>query len=84
MMQPITFVGAILCFGVLIMRYRSQPKNRPRRTTQQKLKTAKILFAALLVWMGILYSLRRLDANLDGAAPEPTVMERVVQFLSRL
>jgi hypothetical protein len=81
-MQPITLLGVLLCFGVLYLRYRSQPRNTPRRTGRQKIKTAKLLAGALLAWMAIGFALQRLNANLDGADPKASLMERVVQFLS--
>jgi hypothetical protein len=82
-MQPITILGALLCFGVLYLRYRSQPKHGPRRTAKQKLKTAKILAGALLALMGIGYSLQRLDNNLDGTEHKSTLMERMVLLFSK-
>jgi hypothetical protein len=56
-----------LFFAALYLRYKSQPKDRPRRTKQPTLKTAKSLFAALLAWMAISYSLRHTLAKMDGA-----------------
>jgi len=82
MIQPITLLGAGLCLGVLFLRYRTRPKDSPRRSAKQKLKTGKILLAALLAWMGIYYTLHHMIGNIDGAAPsEPSLMERVVFFL---
>ncbi len=81
MIQPITLLGAGLCLGVLFVRYRSQPKDRPRRTAQQKLKTAKIMLAALVAWMALSYSLQHMIGKLDGADREPSLMERVVSYL---
>lgn len=74
-MQPITLLGVLLFVGVLALRYQSQPKNSPPRTRGQKIKTAKILFAALLAWLAVGFSLRRLNSNLDGIAPEAGLME---------
>ena len=83
MIQPITLLTAGLFFAVLFLRYKSQPKDHPRRTKQQTLKTAKILFAALLAWMAISYSLRHTLAKMDGADYEPSMMERLVSFLKK-
>jgi len=84
MIQPITLLGAGLCFGVLYLRYRSQPKDSPRRTTKQKIKTAKILLSAVVAWMTIHFALQHMIRNLDGAAPEePSFVERVVSYLSK-
>jgi hypothetical protein len=83
MIQPVTLLGAGLCFGVLYLRYKSQPKNRPARTSKQKLKTAKLLFAALLAWMAIGYSLKHSIGQIDGADHEPSLMERIVTYLSK-
>ena len=83
MIQPITLLGAGLCFLVLYLRYQSQPKDRPRRTVQQKLKTAKILGAALLAWMTVHYSLQHMIGKMDGTDHEPSFMERVVTYLSK-
>ena len=82
MIQPVTLLGAGLCLGVLYLRYRSQPKDGPRRTPKQKLKTAKILFAALLVWLTLSFTLRHMIGKLDGADREPSVLERIVSYLS--
>jgi hypothetical protein len=82
MIQPITLLGAGLCLGVLFLRYRTRPKDSPRRSPKQKLKTGKILLAALVAWMGLYYTLQHMIGNIDGAAPsEPSLMERAVSFL---
>jgi amino acid transporter len=82
MPQPITLLGAGLCLIVLFLRYRSRPKDSPRRSPKQKLKTAKILLAAVVAWMGLYYTLQHMIGNLDqAAAQEPSLMERVVLFL---
>ncbi|HEX4594913.1 MAG TPA: hypothetical protein VH157_11595 [Bryobacteraceae bacterium] len=82
MIRPITLLGAGLCFAVLFLRYRSRPKDSPRRSVKQKLKTGKMLLAALVVWMGLYYTLQHMIGNLDNApAQEPSLMERVVNFL---
>ena len=81
MIQPITLLGAGLCLGVLYARYRSQPKDGPRRTPKQKIKTAKILFAALLAWMALGYTLQHMIGQIDGADQVPSLMERIVSSL---
>ena len=84
MIQPVTLLGAGLCLGVLALRYRSRPKDAPRRTPRQQLKTAKILLAALVAWLALSYSLQHMIGKIDGAdAQKPSVMERVVSFLSK-
>jgi len=84
MIQPVTLLGAGLCLGVLYLRYRSQPKDRPPRSTKQKFKTGKLLLAALLAWMALSFTLQHMIGRLDGeAAHEPSVMERVVSYLSK-
>jgi hypothetical protein len=83
MIQPITLVTAGIFFAVLYLRYRSQPKNGPRRSRQQKLKTAKVLLAAILAWMTINYSLRHTLGKMDGTDQDPSFIERVVAFLSK-
>jgi hypothetical protein len=80
--QPITLLGAGLCLTALFLRYRSRPKDSPRRSSKQKLKTAKVLLAAVVAWMGLYYTLQHMIGNLDQApAQEPSLMERVVLFL---
>jgi hypothetical protein len=82
MIQPITLLGAGLCLTVLFLRYRSRPKDSPRRTSKQKLKTGKMLLAALVAWMGLYYTLQHMIGNLDNAAAqEPSLLERAVNFL---
>jgi hypothetical protein len=83
MMQPVTFVGALVCMGALVLRYRSQRSSGRRSTRRQQFKTAKVLVSALLVLLAINYALRRFEYNLDGAAPAPSLMERLVVFLSK-
>ena len=84
MIQPVTLLGAGLCLGVLYLRYRSQPKDGPRRSPKQKLKTVKILAAAFLAWMALSYALQHQMERLDGgAAHEPSIMERIVAYLSK-
>lgn len=84
MIQPITLLGAGLCFAVLFLRYRSRPKDSPRRSTKQKLTTAKVLLAGAAAWMALYYTLQHMIGNLDGApAQEPSLMERIVSYLSK-
>jgi heme/copper-type cytochrome/quinol oxidase subunit 2 len=83
MIQPITIVTAGIFFLVLFFRYRGQPKNAPPRKRSQRLKLVKVLFAAILAWLAIHYSLQHTLARMDGADPEPSMMERLVSFLSK-
>ena len=83
MFQPITLITAGICFVVLFLRYRSRPKDAPRRSKQQKLKMAKLLLGALLAWITIRYSLQHTIARIDGADYEPTTVERVISFFSK-
>jgi len=83
MIQPITLLTAGLFFVVLYVRFKSRPKDGPRRTRQQQLKTAKLLFAALVAWLAIQYSLRHTLAKMDGTDQEPSLVERAVSFLSK-
>ena len=83
MIQPITLLGAGLSLGVLYLRYKSRPKDSPRRSSKQILKTAKILLAAFVAWMGVYYALQHMILNVDGIpAQEPSLMERIVRYLS--
>ena len=82
-MQPITIVGVVLCFGMLFLRYRMRALSAKRSSTRQRFKTGKLLLSALLVLMAIGFALRRLDRNLDGDNPEPSLMERIVTYLQR-
>ncbi len=84
MIQPVTLLGAGICFVVLYLRYRSQPKDHPRRTPQQKIKTAKLLVGALLAWMILSFTLQHMINKLDNAPDrEPSLVERVVFFLGK-
>lgn len=83
MIQPVTLLGAALCLAVLYFKYRSQPKDRPRRTPQQKIKTAKVLFAAFLAWMTLSFTLKHMIGKMDGADHEPSLIERIAFFLSK-
>ena len=79
----ITLLCILVCFAVLYFRYRAQRNNNQRRTTKQKIKTAKILFAALLAWLAIGYALQHLNESIDGAVHPPSLMERVVAYLAK-
>jgi hypothetical protein len=82
-MQPITLLSAGLCLCVLFLRYRSRPKDSPRRSAKQKLKTARVLLAGLATLMALYFTLQHMVGNLDGAVPqEPSLMERIVSYLS--
>ena len=81
MIQPVTLLGAGLCFAVLYLRYRSRPRNGPRRSPQQKLKAAKLLFAAVLAWLALGFTLKHMIGKMDGADQEPSLVERMVSFL---
>jgi hypothetical protein len=83
MMQPVTLVGVVVFLGALVLRYRTRPANARRSTRQQKFKTAKVLLSALLALMAIGYALQRFGQNLDGTAPEPTLVERIVEALAK-
>lgn len=84
MMQPLTMLGAGLCLGVLFLRYRSRRKDGPGRKPKKRRKTVKVLLAAFVAWMALFYTLQHTIGNLDGAAPqEPSLMERMVSYLSK-
>ena len=83
MIQPVTLLGAGACLLVLFLRYRSQPKDGPRRSTKQKFRTGKVLLAALLAWMTMSYSLQHTIGKMDGADHDPSIMERIVNYLSK-
>jgi len=77
--QPITLLGAGLCFGLLYYRYKHPPKNRPSRTSWQKLGFARVLIVAFLAWMAVSFSLQHLMRNLDGSPDQKlSLMERIV------
>ncbi len=89
MIQPITLLGAALCIGALIFRYKLEEARKAAtgapartRTPRQQLKTTKLLFAALIAFLAIHFSLQRLNHNLDGQKPEPSLLERAVTFLN--
>jgi hypothetical protein len=70
--------------AVLFWRYRASANQPPQRTRKQKLKTAKLLFAALLAWLAISLELRRLDHSLTHSTPyEMSMWDRFVEMLSR-
>lgn len=83
MPQPITLLMMGICFAMLYLRFQNRPKDAPRRTRQQKLKFAKLLFGALVAWMAIHYSLQHTIAKIDGADTEPSTMERLVSFFNK-
>jgi len=73
-----------LCIAVLFLRYKASVNQPERRTRKQKLKTAKLLFAALLAWLAINLELRRLDNSLThSTAYEMSTWDRIVEMLSK-
>jgi hypothetical protein len=83
MIHPITLLGVAASFAVLYFRYRSQPKDRRRSSLRQKYKLGKILLMALLAWLTLIFNLHHMIWKMDGADREPSLMERVVSFLSK-
>lgn len=82
-------LGAALCLVVLLLRAaarRSAEKagQVPPRTARQRLGTAKLLLAALLVWLVISFNLRHSLLQIDGADQPPSQWERLVRFLTDL
>ncbi len=88
-MQPVTIIGAALCLSAIWLRYKIEARKAatdapPRtRTRKQQLKTAKLLFGVLIAFMGINYALQRLNHNLSGSDPDPSLLERIVVFLDK-
>lgn len=81
--QPITLLGAVICFWVLYVKYRNTPKDQRKSTLRQKIKLAKMLTGALLALIAIIYAMRGLGDSLDGKPHEPTMAERVITYFAR-
>jgi hypothetical protein len=82
MIQPVTLIGVGLCFLLLFLKYRSQPKDRPRSSPKQRIKTAKMLLAAFVAWMALSFTLQHMIVKIDGPdTHEPSLLERIVFFL---
>jgi hypothetical protein len=88
MMQPVTLIGAAVCIGALIFRYKMEEARKAAtgapvrtRSRKQQRETAKLLFGALIALLAIHFALKRLNENLSGSDPDPSLMERVVVFL---
>lgn len=80
MIQPITLITAGIALGVLYLRYKSQTANARRSTARQKFRLGKLLISALAALMAVGFAIQRLGHNIDGDNPEPSMMERVVQW----
>lgn len=81
-MQAVTIVGLALCLGVLYERAR-KARNQPPSSTKQRLKTAHVLFAALVAWLLISFEVKHMDRALSGEAKAPqSTFERVVRAVS--
>jgi hypothetical protein len=79
-MQPVTLASIILCFGVLFLRYKKQAATAQRSTTKQKFKMGKLLLSGLLALLAVGFALQRLNHNIDGEHPEPSMLEQIVTF----
>jgi hypothetical protein len=84
MINPITLLGAALCIGALVLKYRSQPAGAPKSSPKKIRATAKILLGAILAWMSVGFALRHLSASIDGQHEEESTVERVVHFVEKL
>jgi hypothetical protein len=81
-MQPITFLGLALCLFVLYKRAR-KAKEQPPSTNRQRLKTAHLLWGAVLAWLVISLHLQHLNRALSGEPKAPqSTWERVIFALS--
>lgn len=81
MFQPFTLLSMGLCFAILYLRYRSQAaRNQPQSSNKQRLKTAKLLFGAVIAWLSISFTLKHMIGKIDGNDQEPTVIERIVSL----
>jgi hypothetical protein len=81
-MQPITILGACLCFWVLYLKYRSRRKDRLSKNPKQRLRSVKLLLAAFVAWMALSFTLQHMMAKIDGPDTRgPSLMERVISFL---
>ena len=59
--------GVAVSFGLLYLKYNSVPKEkRDRATPQHRLKTARVLIAAILALLAVGYKLASLDRALGG------------------
>ena len=74
-------VGLVL--ALLYVKYKSQPKDPAKRNPKQILKTAKVIFAALIAWLMVSFALQHQIAKMDGTDQEPGMLERVVKYFSK-
>ena len=76
-MQPITILGLAGFAIVLILRARTAPKPQLKNWKQWR-STAKVLLAAIVIWLIVSFNLQHLDRSLSGEHTEPSTFERVV------
>lgn len=86
-LMTLLVLGAALWFVVLLLRAAARHSTGttgqvPARTVRQRLGTAKLLLAALLVWLVIGFNLRHSILQIDGADQPPSAWERLVRFLA--
>jgi len=80
--QFITILGLALCLGMLYLRVKGA-KTRAASSTKQRLKTARVLLVALLVWLVINFNLQHMNRALSGEpVGEPSAWEKVARFLA--
>ena len=85
MINPLTLLGAGLCIGVLVLKYKSQPQSARKSSPPRIRRTAKILLAAAIAWMSVGYALQHLSASIDGQRnQDESFMERTVHFIKKL
>jgi hypothetical protein len=81
-MQAITLLGLAVCLGVLFLRARKACKQPPS-SLKKRFGTARLLIAALLVWLVISLRLQHLNHALSSEPQAPqSTWERVITTLS--
>lgn len=81
-MQPVTILGLAVFLGVLFLRARHAPKPQLRNWKQWR-GTAKVLLAAIVVWLVVSFNLQHLERSISGEPQtEPSTWERVIRTLA--
>ena len=79
-----TFVMSMLALRYQLAKDHAKVSPQPKPKWSDRGKLAKVLVMALLGFAVISYNLQTLSASIDGKAPGPSMIERMIRFFASL